>query len=61
MSLDMTFCPFWTKCEDGITCERNLTDEIKKASELSETPLSQFLDMPDCFIERRVYGKNELS
>lgn len=47
---DRTYCPFSILCRDGYTCDRALTDKIKKDAEKFGLPISQFNDFPECFV-----------
>ena len=47
---DRTYCPFGILCRDGYTCDRALTDKIKKDAEKFGLPISQFNDFPECFV-----------
>ena len=44
--LDKTFCPF-KDCKYFDTCERALTENIKKDAEKAGLPICQFVDTPD--------------
>lgn len=49
---DMTFCDFYEDCEHAKTCNKPLTEEVKKAAKEwwgnDQAPISHFLDKPSC-------------
>lgn len=53
---DMTFCPFYTRCKEGLGCARAFTPTIKHRAETfgkeqgfkDGFPVSQFIDPPKC-------------
>jgi hypothetical protein len=56
---DMTFCDYYKDCQDGDTCFRALTPEIRKrGKEWSETfgaeeeLICRFDEEPSCFIKK---------
>jgi len=59
---DMTFCSFWEECSQEAHqqkgCGRALTPEVEQRAEEMKLPISQFMEKPDCFKERKVDGSN---
>ncbi len=49
---DMTFCPYYKQCIDGIECYRALTKKIEIQAEKVHMPVSIFAKEPDCFKEK---------
>ena len=47
---DRTFCNFGCSNKD---CPRNLTDNMRKEAEEKGLPISQYVDKPDCFEEKK--------
>ena len=45
------FCQF-TDCDDK-TCDRRLTDEIKKGADETGLSLDLFIDKPECYREEK--------
>ena len=50
---DMTFCPFYETCENGSTCHRALTQEVKDGAQKwwgvnNDAPIWIFSSEPDC-------------
>lgn len=50
---DKTFCPFFDECHFGKNCHRALTNEIWKRAQQVDLPIAQFVDKPDCFLDKR--------
>lgn len=50
---DKTFCSFYDECQDRANCFRALTDIIKENAQKIGMPISQFVDKPDCFLDKR--------
>jgi len=48
---DMTFCGFYRKCLTP--CDRSLTKEVLASAKAERLPLCQFLEKPECFIDKR--------
>ena len=48
---DMTFCPFWTDCKDGLECDSALTRKVKRDAEkwMKDAPICQYSEKPECF------------
>lgn len=48
---DMTFCTFYEDCKTASTCERPLTEQIKKDAEkwMKDAPISMYIDKPECW------------
>lgn len=46
---DKTFCSFYKECEDGLECDRALTDDIKKRAFQGGCYISNFIEHPSCF------------
>lgn len=50
---DMTYCPYYTECINGFTCERALTPVIKAAASKwwggKDAPIVIYADKPKCF------------
>ena len=50
---DMTFCPFWKKCNKGVECERALIEEVEKEAGKCGLGICQFMDKPECFESKK--------
>lgn len=50
--LDRTFCPFYKDCFKGEFCYTALTEEIQRRADLFGLPVCQFLEKPECFLEK---------
>lgn len=52
---DMTFCPFWKKCKEGLACKRALTSLVKADAKTwwggEGAPICQYAEKPGCFKE----------
>ena len=55
---DMTFCPFWEQCANGVGCHSALTPKVKEGARkwweaVSDSPpIAQYTDKPNCFEEK---------
>ena len=51
---DKTFCPFYSECESGESCDRALNKKIidcaKKWWGSDGAPIMQFAEKPECFV-----------
>jgi hypothetical protein len=55
---DRTFCPYWSKCREGVKCGRALTSVVVRLAERSKLPICQFAEEPDCFKKK---GPDDIS
>ena len=50
---DRTYCPFSGNCEQGRTCDRALTDQVRADAQAwwgsEDAPISIFADPPPCY------------
>ena len=50
---DMTFCPYYPLCKDGLSCPRALTDQVYADAVHwwgdSQPPIMRYAETPECF------------
>lgn len=49
---DMTFCPYWDTCADGVSCPRRMDDRMRAAAQAANMWVSQFAEKPNCHKEK---------
>jgi len=47
---DRTFCSFWQLCKSGHTCDRALTEDVRRRAAKKRLPISQWMEFPECFV-----------
>lgn len=50
---DRTYCTYYLECQEGETCSRALTEEVRKKSEEIGMPVCRWLEHPSCFVEKQ--------
>lgn len=57
---DRTYCPYWTICKNGQSCNRALTDNVKAAAERwwgkPGAPICVYSEAPECFVPFFIQG-----
>lgn len=52
---DRTFCPFFTECKNRETCDRALTNKVRKDATKwwgsEDAPICQYTTHPECFVK----------
>lgn len=55
---DRCYCNFFSKCKNGNTCDRSLTDKVKSDALTwwgkSDPPICVYTDTPECFITKEI-------
>lgn len=51
---DMTFCPYWKTCKDGMNCFRKADKKLATKAKEFGLPLCLWATKPECYIKIKV-------